>query len=80
MTMMLTQQENVVAFAEELTDVNLDSLFGGRGCGWACPLSGECTCTTGASVCRVCFTDSMQELQIEVLIEAVAARSQAASC
>ena len=52
---MLETMEKAVPFAAELSDENLESLFGGAcGCGWVCSLTGECTCTNGASICWGC--------------------------
>jgi hypothetical protein len=43
---------SAVPFATELSDENLDQLFGGRcGCGWICSYTGECTCTNGFTIC-----------------------------
>lgn len=55
---MLNLMEQAVPFAAELSDDNLETLFGGLpggcGCGWLCSFTGECTCTNGASVCWGC--------------------------
>lgn len=59
---MLSNMEQAVPFAAELSDENLESLFGGAcGCGFVCSFTGECTCTNGASICRSCF-NQVQEL------------------
>jgi hypothetical protein len=43
---------NAVPLATELSDENLDQLFGGRsGCGWICSYTGECTCKNGYTIC-----------------------------
>ncbi|MGO1070343.1 hypothetical protein [Lysobacter sp. CA199] len=46
---------SAVPFAEELSDENLEALFGGKpvvcGCGWLCSFTGECGCSNGHSVC-----------------------------
>ncbi len=47
---------NAVPFATELSDENLETLFGGLasarcGCGWICSYTGECTCTNGFTIC-----------------------------
>lgn len=48
--------EQVVPMAQELSDENLDLLFGGLmaqicGCGWLCSYTGECGCSNGHSIC-----------------------------
>ena len=57
---MLSTMEQAVPFAAELSDDNLESLFGGAcGCGYICSFTGECGCTNGYSVCWGCFNQEL---------------------
>jgi hypothetical protein len=57
--MSMNMENSIVPFAEELSDDNLENLFGGCGCGFICSYTGECTCTNGASICRACYVDEI---------------------
>jgi hypothetical protein len=55
MSTMRSGTEQTVPFATELSDENLNALFGGGcGCGYICSFTGECGCANGFSVCWGC--------------------------